>query len=199
MVGCVQGLIGSLKTAAAPALKRCTTAQISIGCCTNTIQCGTLGAGISCSPASNPDPFDPEACQDLHMLTDSSLEFVYNGERGVPLVWVIDTQCVYDIALSVEHAAIFTEADEVVDISEDYPEHEGVTVRFIKDGQVLEELQTSEYFGSVLLSSPQVLSLLDYPYGMYVMSPNALFVNGEFVILETDMDGLEPYHREHGA
>jgi len=133
------------------------------------------------------------------MLTDQSLEFTYNGTRGVPLVWVIETQCVYDLPLSVEHAAIFTEATEVVDISEDYPEHEGVTVRFIKDGQVLEELQTSEYFGSVLLSSPQVLSLLDYPYGMYVSSPNALFINNEFVILERDTSGLEPFHGEHGA
>ena len=133
------------------------------------------------------------------MLNDLNLEFAYTGQRGVPLVWVIEQQCVYDLPLSVEHAAIFTEADEVVDISEDYPEHEGMTVRFIKDGQVLEELQTSEYFGSVLLSSPQVLSLLDYPYGMYVVSPNAMFVDGEFVILEKDMTGLEPFHREHGA
>jgi hypothetical protein len=133
------------------------------------------------------------------MLTDQSLEFIYNGTRGVPLVWVIDTQCVYDLPLSVEHSTIFIEATEIVDISEDYPEHEGVTVRFLKDGQVLEELQTSEYFGSVLLSSPQVLSLLDYPYGMYVSSPNAMFINNEFVILETDMTGLEPFHGEHGA
>jgi hypothetical protein len=131
------------------------------------------------------------------MLTDSSLEFVYKSERGVPLVWVIDTQCLYDLPLSSEHAAIFTGADQVVDISEDYPEHEGVTVRFLKNDEVLEELQTSEYFGTILLSNPTVLNLGDYPYGMYVMSPNALFVNGEFVILETDMDGLEPYHREH--
>jgi hypothetical protein len=131
------------------------------------------------------------------MLNDSALEFVYSGQRGVPLVWVIDQQCVYDLPLSVDHAAIFTEATEVVDISENYPEHDGVTVRFIKDGKVLEELQTSEYFGSVLLSSPQVLSLLDYPYGMYVSSPNAMFINNEFVILERDTSGLEPFHGEH--
>ena len=133
------------------------------------------------------------------MLTDESLVFTYSGTVGVPLVWVIDTQCVYDLALSQEHAAIFIEADEVVDISEEHSEHEGVTVRFLKAGQVLEELQTSEYFGSILLSSPQVLKLTDYPYGMYVMSPNALFVDNQFVILETDMTELEPYHRGHGA
>lgn len=131
------------------------------------------------------------------MLTDQLLEFTYNGTRGVPLVWVIDTQCLYDLAVSQEHASIFLEADDVVDISEEYPDHEGVTVRFLKEGQLLEELQTSDYFGSILLSNPQVLSLMDYPYGMYVMSPNALFINNEFVILETDMSTLKRFHREH--
>jgi hypothetical protein len=133
------------------------------------------------------------------MLNDDLIQFVPNGVRGVALVWVIDTQCLYDLPLSVEHAAIFTDADEVVDISKNYPEHDGVTVRFLKDGEVLEELQTSDYFGSILLSNPQVLVLTDYPYGYYVVSPNALFVDGEFVILETDMTELEPFHREHGA
>jgi hypothetical protein len=130
------------------------------------------------------------------MLTDQLLEFTYNGTRGVPLVWVIDTQCLYDLPLSVEHAAIFTGADEVVDISEDYPDHEGVTVRFLKEGQVLEEFQTSDYFGSILLSNPQVLNLMDYPYGMYVVSPNALFVDNEFVIVDTDMTDLRRFHDE---
>jgi hypothetical protein len=133
------------------------------------------------------------------MLTDQSLEFTHSGTAGIPLVWVIDTQCLYDLPLSQEHAAIFTEADEVVDISDDYPEHDGTTVRFLKNNEILEELQTSEYFGSILLSNPTVLNLADYPYGMYVMSPNALFVNNEFVILDTDMTTLDRFHGEHGA
>jgi len=133
------------------------------------------------------------------MLTDDSIIFTPSGTRGVALVWVIDTQCLYDLPLSQQHASIFTDADEVVDISNEYPEHDGVTVRFLKDNQVLEEFQTSDYFGSILLSNPQVLVLTDYPYGLYVESPNALFVNGEFVILERDMTGLEPFHGEHGA
>jgi hypothetical protein len=133
------------------------------------------------------------------MLTDSSLEFVHKGVNGVPLVWVIDTQCVYDLPLYVGHAAIFQGADEVMDISSDFPDHDGITVRFLKEGTVLEELQTSEYFGSILLSNPQVLNLLEHPYGLYVESPNALFVDGAFVILETDMTELEPFHGDHGA
>lgn len=118
------------------------------------------------------------------MLTDDSIHFVHQGVNGVALVWVIDTQCLYDLPLSVEHAAIFTGYDEALDISSEHPEHDGITVRFLKNNQVLEELQTSEYFGSILLSNPQVLRLLDYPNGRYVESPNALFVDNAFVILE---------------
>jgi hypothetical protein len=131
------------------------------------------------------------------MITDDSIQFVPNGTKGVALVWVIDTQCLYDLPLSVEHAAIFMNADEVIDISENHPEHNGITVRFIKDGKTLEDFQTSEYFGSILLSNPQVLVLADYPYGLYVVSPDALFIDGQFVILERDVSGLEPFHNEH--
>lgn len=133
------------------------------------------------------------------MLTDDSITFVFSGTKGVPLVWVIDQQCLYDLALSPEHAEIFQTATEVIDISSDYPEHNGITVRFLKDGVVLEELQTSEYFGSILLSNPLVLNLFNYPYGLYVTSPNAMFVDNQFVILNEDMSGLEPFHRDHGA
>lgn len=128
------------------------------------------------------------------MLTDDSIFFVYEGIKGVPLVWVIDTQCLYDLPLSVEHAAIFTGYDDIIDISDQYPDHDGITVRFLKNGETLEEFQTSEYFGSILLSNPLVLNLMEYPYGFYVSSPNALFVDGEFVILDTDMSTLERFH-----
>lgn len=135
------------------------------------------------------------------MLTDDSIYYVRKeGVRGVALVWVIDTQCLYDLALSPEHAAVFTGYDEIIDISEEYPDHNGVTVRFLNKGEVVEEFQTSDYFGSILLSEPQVLNLLEHPYGRYVESPNALFVNGEFVILDTDMSQMEKFYSgQHGA
>ena len=62
MVGVVQGLLASYVEAAAPAptLKRCTSFQISIACCTNTSQCGTSGAGVTCTPANG--FFDPDNC-----------------------------------------------------------------------------------------------------------------------------------------
>ena len=128
------------------------------------------------------------------MLTDASIEFVFEDELGIALVWVIDQQCLYDIPLSVEHATIFLEATEVIDISEDYPEHDGITVRFLKDGVVLEEFQTTEYFGSILISEPLVLKLVDYPYGLYVESPNAMFIDNEFVITDRDVTNEEPFY-----
>jgi hypothetical protein len=55
MAGCAQGLIGSLKVASAPppvSGKRCTSAQVSFGCCTSTSVCAPsdLGGGATCSP-----------------------------------------------------------------------------------------------------------------------------------------------------
>lgn len=65
MSGAVMGLIGSLKAAAAPpppTLFRCTSFQISIGCCTNTNECGTFGAGASCTTQTFPGPNDENTC-----------------------------------------------------------------------------------------------------------------------------------------
>jgi hypothetical protein len=126
------------------------------------------------------------------MLTDNNINFTHNGINGIALVWVIEEDCLYDLPLSVEHANIFLDVNEVVDISDEYPDHNGITVRLIKDGNILEDFQTSEYFGSILLSNPQVLRLIDYPYGLYVVSPYAKFIDNKFVLLDRDMNGLVP-------
>jgi hypothetical protein len=126
------------------------------------------------------------------MLTDDNIYFVHNGINGVPLVWVIDEDCLYDLPLTIEHAQIFLNANEVLDISEEYPDHNGITVRMIKDGNILEDFQTNEYFGSILLSNPRVLKLSDYPYGLYVTSPYAKFIDNKFVLTDRDMNGLVP-------
>lgn len=126
-------------------------------------------------------------------LTDVDIEFVFNGTPGVALVWIIDGDCLYDQALTPEHAEMFLTADQVVDISADYPEHDGLVVRLMRQGESLLELMTSEYFGSILLSEPQVVKLTDYPYGRYVVSPHAKFDGEKFIILDKDVTGLPPY------
>lgn len=126
-------------------------------------------------------------------LTDNDIEFVNDGTMfGVPLVWVIDGDCLYDLPLSQEHADIFLTADSVEDVSELFPDHSGITVRFVKDGDTLANLSTSEYFGSILLSDPQVVDLRDYPYGRYVVSPNAKFDGEKFIITDRDVTNLVP-------
>lgn len=52
MVGAVQGLIGTFKTAAAPpANKKCSSVQIANLCC-DSAYCGQYGSGATCSPAA---------------------------------------------------------------------------------------------------------------------------------------------------
>ena len=118
------------------------------------------------------------------MLTDDQIEFIYNGVKGVALCWVIDQDVVYDYGLSVEHSKIFLEADEVIDISNQYPDHNGITVRFMKNGEILEELQTSEYFGSILLSDPLVIDMDKYPYGKYAFALESKFDGEKFILTD---------------
>jgi hypothetical protein len=128
------------------------------------------------------------------MLTDIDIAYVRKADNinGVPLVWTIDGDCLYDTATTQKYADMFLFADEVIDISEEYPDYEGITVRFIKDDTIIDELQTSEYFGSILLSNPLVLNLLDYPYGRYVFSPHAKFDGEKFIITDRDITGYLP-------
>jgi hypothetical protein len=130
------------------------------------------------------------------MLTDSDILYVRqnDGIDGIPLVWVIDGECLYDIPTTETYRQMFVDSDAVLDISNLYPDYDGITVRFIKNGSLVNELQTTEYFGSILLSSPQVLNLLDYPYGMYVISPNALFDGEKFIIKDQEISSLMPWH-----
>ena len=113
---------------------------------------------------------------------------------GIPLVWVIDGDCLYNLAVKTEYVSVFTESDEVLDASNEYPDYDEITVRFIKNGEVIEDFQTSEYFGSIILSEPQVLSLFDYPYGHFVQSPNAEFDGEKFIITNRDITALPAWH-----
>ena len=111
------------------------------------------------------------------------------GSGGDALVWIIDGDCLYDIPVLAEHVSMFTDSDDILDVSADYPNHDGITVRFTKNGQTVEDFQTSEYFGSILLSSPQVESLQKYPYGKYVISPDAKFDGEKFIVINRDLTG----------
>jgi hypothetical protein len=113
-------------------------------------------------------------------------EAIY-GPYGMAIVWVIDGQCLYDLPVLPDYVSMFTESDEVLDVSANYPDHDGITVRFVKGTEPGVDFQTSEYFGSILLSDPQVIDLAKYPYGDYVISPDALFDGEKFVITNRDL------------
>ena len=115
------------------------------------------------------------------MLTDESLEYIKTDIKGKALVWIIDGQCLYDLPLNIEYAEIFLNTDNVIDVSNNYPEHYGITVQLRKGEEVLEEFKTSEYFGSILLSDPTVLDLSSFPGGNTVVSPNATFDGERFI------------------
>ncbi len=138
------------------------------------------------------------------MLKDIDIEFVGGAKssdtagqvQASALVWIIGEDCLYDLPIWKIYEEMFLNNDEVIDISSEYPEHNGITVRFMKDGNIVDELQTSEYFGSILLSNPLVLDLLKYPYGRYVQSPDAKFDGEKFIITNRDVSGLPPWQPE---
>lgn len=105
-------------------------------------------------------------------------------------VWVIDGDCLYDEVIPLEFQPAIEEHDEVLDVSDEYPEYTGLAIRFMKNGEEMADLLCSEYFGSILLSNPQLVNLADYPYGRYVESPNARFDGEKFIILNRDVTGL---------
>jgi hypothetical protein len=120
------------------------------------------------------------------MIKDNDLDFVYNSVPGIALAWVIDEDVVYDLPLSVDHAKMFLNASSVIDISESYPDHDGITVKLIKNDEELEIFQTTEYFGSILLSNPTIINLSLHKYGTAVAAPYAKFKNYQFEILDRD-------------
>lgn len=118
------------------------------------------------------------------MITDNDLEFTFSGNPGIALVWVIDGQCLYDLPLHPVDADMFMNYDEILDISNNYPNHDGITVAFYRAGELIDEFQTTEYFGSILLSNPLVLNLANYEGGISVMSPYATFDGEKFINYE---------------
>jgi hypothetical protein len=133
------------------------------------------------------------------MLLDNDLEYV-KGEGyafGVALSWVLDNEVVYTLAVNSDIADMFLNSD-VSDVSIEYPEHNGVSVKFsMTDGQE-EILQTSEYFGSILLSNPVVINLLSHKHGTVILGKGEQFLNNEFAIPNVDMSTIQEWGLGYG-
>jgi hypothetical protein len=128
------------------------------------------------------------------MISELDLEYVHGHGESHALCWVIDGECLYDLALNHEYANLFLLNEGIEDVSALYPENSGITLRFFKDDSIWEELNVNEYFGNILLSPHKVINLLGHAYGDYVTSPYANFTNNEFVVTDQDMTILEPFY-----
>lgn len=120
------------------------------------------------------------------MINDSSIS--YNRDRdgfnGAPLVFVIDGECVYNFLVTEEGVNLLTKNISISDISSEYPDHYGLTLEIIKENGESEIFQTSELFGSILLSNPTVVNAAKYPYGDYAIATDAVadFDGEKFII-----------------
>lgn len=127
------------------------------------------------------------------IVTDNDVEIlVALVPTGEPLVWVIDEDCLYDLPVKDEYVDMFLNFNTIHDVSSEYPDHIGIAIRFIKNDSWSYDFLTSEYFGSILLSNPEVINLKDYPYGGYVRSPYAKFDGTKFIIFDQDVTGMIP-------
>jgi len=127
------------------------------------------------------------------IIKDDDIAMNMLGDTGLAIVWIIDGDCLYDIPVKSEYVDMFLLSDVVDEVSHLYPDHEGIAVRFTKNNQIVNDLLTSEYFGSILLSSPLILKIEDYAYGMYLRSPYGKFDGEKFIILDQDVTNLIPW------
>jgi hypothetical protein len=130
------------------------------------------------------------------MLTDNDITYSWNkdnpDERGSALAFIIDEDVVYDAPFYNWAADMFIRADSFVEISQDNAT-DSIVISILENEVELDQLQTTEYFGSILLSNPTIKDLNAYPYGRYVIAPNAKFVNNEFIVLDMSTEGLPPF------
>lgn len=130
------------------------------------------------------------------MITDNSISYIKEDGLGHALAWIIDDECLYTLALNSTYADLFLLSDEIQDVSSEYLENGGITVRFYKNGEQVEDFNTTEYFGSILLSPHKVINLFGHEYGWYAGGSNTRFVDNRFVILDRnqeDLNSIEGY------
>lgn len=115
------------------------------------------------------------------MLNDDNISFIYGqGKEGTAIGFIIGEDLVYDIPAWKTFYDLLISADNIVDISDQYPEHDGITVSIVKNEEAVESFQTTEYFGSILLSNPLIVDMSEYINGANVVTPSK-FINGEFI------------------
>ena len=119
------------------------------------------------------------------MITDIEITFNPGTSEpgGAPLAFVIEEDVLYTIPASKLGADLFLDFTDATDISDNFPENDGITIKFMNNEVELETLHTSEYFGSILLSNPKVINLVKHKRG-YATGEPAKFIDNEFYVLD---------------
>lgn len=117
---------------------------------------------------------------------------IANDPHPYALCWVVGEEAAYDTPVDANYLSMFVDNDQVLDVSDEYPDHNGITVRFLKNNEIINDFQTSEMFGAVLLSNPKVINLNFHKDGIYVFPGNAAFIDNEFKIFNKTAPDMYP-------
>lgn len=130
------------------------------------------------------------------MITDSDITYSWNKDnptdRAAALAFIIGEDVVYDAPFYDWAADMFLRADSFIEVTQE-TQSDKIIISILENNVELDQLETTEYFGSILLSNPTIKDLNSYAYGRYVVSPHAKFINNEFVVLDMITDGLPPF------
>lgn len=120
------------------------------------------------------------------MITDNDIYFFWNKypeRQQMAIGFGINGKLISDLATYVDFYDLLISSDEVVSASED-----NSVVNFMKNGLIIETLQTSSFFGSLLSSNPDIIEMYRHPNPEQLaknaaVSPGWLYdENGEFRI-----------------
>lgn len=116
-------------------------------------------------------------------LIDIHFDSFANETNHAPLAFIIEEDVLFTYPFNERGANLFLNFTDAIDVSDDFPENDGITIKFMNNETELETLHTSEYLGSILLSNPKVVNLLNHKRG-YATGEPANFINNEFYVLD---------------
>ena len=107
-----------------------------------------------------------------------------NETNHTALAFIIEEDVLYCYPLNERGTNLFLNFTDAIDVSGDFPSSEtNLTIKLMNNEIELETLQVSEYFGSILLSNPKVVNLLNHKRGHATGEP-AKFIDNEFYVLD---------------
>ena len=118
-----------------------------------------------------------------------------NETNFAPLAFIIEEDVLYCYPFNERGAYLSLNFTDAIDVSGDIPSNESnLTIKLMNNEVELETLQVSEYFGSILLSNPKIVNVLNHKRG-YATGAPAKFIDNEFYVLDgRDNSALSDWH-----